>query len=264
MIKNNKKRLILMLAAILVTAIFAGCTAKKTTTTETKKTALDKIKAAGVITMGNSPDYPPFETIDDKGNIVGFDIDVANEVAKELGVKLEVKQMSFDTIITAVQSGQVDFGMSGFSVTPERKEKVEMSAPYLIGGQVIVTTADSGIKSAADLNGQKVAVGIGSTCEKAAQTIKGAKVVSLDDFNVGFVMLKNKSVKAVVADITVAKNYAAKDSTYVIVDKPLTYEETAAITKKGNTELMKAINDAISKLDKEGKIKEFKTKWKIQ
>lgn len=263
MIKNNKKKLILMLVTVLVAAIFAGCAAKKTTT-ETKKTALDKIKAAGVITMGNSPDYPPFETIDDKGNIIGFDIDVANEIAKELGVKLEIKQMAFDTIITAVQSGQVDFGMSGFSVTDDRKAKVEMSTPYLVGGQVIVTTTDSGIKSAADLNGQKVAVGIGSTCEKAAKTIKGADVVSLDDFNVGFVMLKNKSVKAVVADITVAKNYVAKDSTYVIVDKPLTYEETAAITKKGNAELIKAINDAISKLEKEGKIKEFKTKWKIQ
>ncbi|MFA6941577.1 MAG: transporter substrate-binding domain-containing protein, partial [Clostridiaceae bacterium] len=120
MIKNNKKKLILMLVTVLVAAIFAGCTAKKTAT-ETKKTVLDKIKAAGVITMGNSPDYPPFETIDDKGNIVGFDIDLANEIAKELGVKLEVKQMSFEPIITAVQSGQVDFGMSGFSITDDRK-----------------------------------------------------------------------------------------------------------------------------------------------
>lgn len=259
MIKKNKAKLTLLLLTVFVIVLFTGCGAKKT-----NKTALEKIKEAGVITMGNSPDYPPFETIDDKGNIVGFDVDVANAIAKELGVKLEIKQMGFDTIITAVQSGQVDIGMSGFSITPERKEKVEMSAPYLVGGQVIVTTKDSGIKSAADLNGQKVAVGIGSTCEKAAQTIKGANVVSLDDFNVGFVMLKSKSVKAVVADITVANNYVAKDSTYVIVDKPLTYEETAAITKKGNTDLIKAINDAISKLDKEGKIKEYKSKWKIQ
>jgi arginine/lysine/histidine transporter system substrate-binding protein len=257
MINKNKAKLTLLLLTVFVIVLFTGCGAKKTTT----KTALEKI---GVITMGNSPDYPPFETIDDKGNIVGFDVDVANAIAKELGVKLEIKQMGFDTIITAVQSGQVDIGMSGFSITPERKEKVEMSTPYLVGGQVIVTTKDSGIKSAADLNGQKVAVGIGSTCEKAAQTIKGANVVSLDDFNVGFVMLKSKSVKAVVADITVANNYVAKDSTYVIVDKPLTYEETAAITKKGNTDLIKAINDAISKLEKEGKIKEYKSKWKIQ
>lgn len=229
-----------------------------------EKTALDKIKEKGVIVVGNSPDYPPFETINDKGEIVGFDIDMINEVAKKLGVKVEIKQMSFETIITAVQSGQVDIGVSGFSVTPERKKSVDMSNPYLVGGQVIVTTKDSGIKSKEDLKGQKVAAGMGSTCEEAAKTIEGAEVVLLDDFNMGFVMLKNGSVKANVADMSVANDYLEKEKNFVIVGEPLSYEETAVVIKKGNTELTDAINKAIEEVKKEGKIDEFKKKWGIK
>lgn len=232
--------------------------------TEQEKTALEKIQEKGVIVVGNSPDYPPFETIDDNGDIVGFDIDLANEIANKLGVEVEIKEMSFDTIITAVKSGQVDIGMSCFSVSPERLESVDMSVPYLVGGQVLVSTVDFGIEGPEDLNGEKIAVGIGTTGEEAANNIEGAEVTSLDDYNMGFIMLKNGSVKGVVSDLTVANDYVKNDDTYVIVGEPLEYEETAVVISKGNDELTSAINEAIAELKENGKIDEIMEVWGVQ
>lgn len=119
----NKKmlRIILCVLLIMTLALAAACS-KPAAEPAKEKTLLDKIKEAGVITVGNSPDYPPFETIDDKDNLIGFDIDLMNAIAAELGVKVEFKRLGFDTIITAVQNGQVNIGMSGFYISDERKQ----------------------------------------------------------------------------------------------------------------------------------------------
>lgn len=270
MLKNKKIKVLLFLALVVMILTFTGCantnnnSSQDETGLQKDVTELDKIKEKGVIVMATSPDYPPFETVDDAGNVVGFDIDLANEIAKELGVEIDLKEMSFGTIIDAVRNGQVDIGISGFSITPDRLESVDMTDPYLIGGQVIVTTSDSGVNGPEDLNGEKVAVGMGSTCEKAAMTIEGAEVVSLDDFNLGFVMLENGSVKAVVADISVANDYIEKNDNFVIAGEPLTYEETAIVVKKGNDDLTEALNKIIKELKENGKIDELKSKWEIQ
>lgn len=270
MFKNKKIKIMTVLALAIMLFAFTGCANTNDsgnsdkTDSQKEATAWNKIKEKGVIVMATSPDYPPFETVDDNGNVVGFDIDLAYEIAKELGLEIDLKEMSFETIITAVQNGQVDIGVSGFSITPERLESVDMTDPYLVGGQVILTTKDSGINGPEDLNGEKVAVGMGSTCEQAAMTIEGAEVMSLDDYNLGFVMLKNGSVKAVVADISVAKDYKAKNNNFVIVGEPLTYEETGIVIKKGNDDLTEALNNAIKKLQDNGKIDEIKSKWGVQ
>jgi len=258
---KNCKLLISILLIIAMSFTLMGCQGAEPAE---EKTALDLIKEKGVIVVGTSPDYPPFETIDDDGNIVGFDIDVLKEIAAILEVEVELKEMSFDTIIPAVQSGQLDIGMSCFSIDPERLENVDMTAPYLVGGQVIVSTVDSGIESAEDLNGEKVAVGIGTTGEQAAENIEGAEVVSLDNYNVGFMMLKNGSIKAVVADLPVANEYVNQDSDYVIIGEPLAYEETAIVTPKGSTELTTALSDAIEALKENGKIDTIKEAWGIE
>jgi polar amino acid transport system substrate-binding protein len=259
-IEMGKKwtKVLLGIMIIGMLALTAGCAGSEDASAE--KTAWEKIQEAGVITVGNSPDYPPFETIDDQGNIVGIDIDLMNAIAEELGVEVEIKQMGFDTIITAVQSGQVDIGMSGFSITEERKESVDFTDPYFEGGQVVLTTPDSGIEKIADLNGQTIAVQMGTTCEEAAKTIEGAEIKSLDDFNMAVMMLKNGTVKAVVADISVAKQYVANEG-FVIVGEPLTFEETAIIVKKGNDDLRAALNEAIAKIKENGKYDQIMEKW---
>ncbi|WP_461206747.1 transporter substrate-binding domain-containing protein [Clostridium sp. DL1XJH146] len=270
-----------LVAVLLATTVLVGLTACGTNsnansnanaeentaeenTAEVEKTLLEVIQEKGVMTVGNSPDYPPFETIDDDGEIVGFDIDLIKAVGEKLGVEIEIKEMAFDTIVDAVKSEQVNVGCSGFSITEERLESVDFSEPYLEGGQVVVTYKGSGIETIEDLNGEQVAVGIGSTCEAAAETIDGAKVTSLDDFNIGFVMLKNQAIKATVADITVAEEYISKNDEFVIVGEPLTVEKTAVAIKKGNDDLTAAISKAIVELKEDGTIDELKQTWGIE
>lgn len=266
----NKKLMMLVSLLVLVCFVFAvGCSAKQAPATQTtqqpakEKTALDKIKEAGVITVGNSPDYPPFESVDDKGAPVGFDIDLMNLIAAELGVKAEFKKLDFDTIITAVQNGQVNIGMSGFSIDEDRKQKIDFTVPYFVGGQAVVIAPNSGIAKLEDLKGKVVAVGMGTTGEKTAkEKIAGAKVKSLSDYGTAFMMLKNGSAKAVVADLAVAKEYMQKDG-FTQLGDPLNYEENAITVKKGNAELVDALSKAITKLKDSGKIDELTKKWKM-
>lgn len=268
----RKSRLLIVISLFLITILLvaAGCS-KAAPAPETKpesqpaeKTALERIKEAGVITVGNSPDYPPFETVDDKGNVVGFDVDLLDAIAAELGVKAELKNMGFDTIITAVQNDQVDIGMSGFSISDERKEKVDFTVPYWKGGQVVVIAPDSPIKTLEDLNGQVVATGMGTTCaEVANEQISGAEIRELDSFNTAFMMLKNGSAMAVVADLAVANEYIRKDN-FVALGEPLNFEENAIVVKKGNPELVNELSRIITKLEESGKITELAKKWEMQ
>ncbi len=249
---NRISRLICL--SLVLALILVGCTPKT-------ENAWQKIQDAGVITVGTSPDYPPFETVDDAGNIIGFDIDLMQAIAAEMGVTVEFKPMNFDTIVTAVQSGQVDIGMSGFSVDPERD--VDFSDSYYSGGQVLLTTATAGIESAADLDGQTVAVQMATTGEKAAKTITGANIKALETFDIAILMLKNGTAKAVVADKVVAKEYVHKDG-LVIVGEPLTVEDNAIVVKKGNTAVLEAVNEALAKVKATEKYEELLEKWAIK
>lgn len=222
-----------------------------------------RVKAAGKITIGNSPDYPPFETLDDNGDRIGFDIDLFSAMAEYMGVTPKFVTLDFGAIITAVQSGQVNVGMSGFSINEERKAMVSFTNPYFISGQAVVTTPETGIKSVADLKGKRVAVGLGTTGQKEAEKIDGVKIQFPDDYNVAFVMLKNGGSDAVVADIPVVEEYM-KQGGFVMVGKPLSYEEFAIIGNKDDAELMKQMNAAMDKVKSSGKYEELLKKWKLK
>lgn len=257
-VKCMKMKKWLVLAGMLVLVVslaLTGC-AKKT------DLALARVQKAGVMTVGNSPDYPPFETVDDKGNTVGFDVDLLQAMATEMGVKIQLKNLSFDTIVTAVQNGQADIGMSGFSINADRAKQIDFTNPYFVGGQVIVTTKDSGITKKEDLQGKIIATQMGTTCATAAKGITGATVKELEDFNIAWSMLKTGAAKAVVADISVAKEYIAKEG-YVQVGEPLSYEETAIVVQKNNPSLVKALNEALAKVKASGTYDQLVAKWEL-
>ncbi len=223
---------------------------------------LDKVKAAGSITVGNSPDYPPFESIGDNGERVGFDIDLLKAVTAKMGVSIKWVTMDFAAIITAVQSGQVDMGMSGFSITPDRAKQVSFSAPYIANGQVVVVRGDSDIKSVADLNGKKIAVQLGTTGEQQADKIEGATVIKPESYNIAFMMLNNKAADAVVADLSVADAFV-KQGTFKRTGEPLSYEELAMISRKGNETLLDALNQALEEVKKDGTYAAIVKKWNL-
>lgn len=244
---------LIMTVAVMVGTLTSPCFAE---------TTLDKVLAKGVLTVGNSPDYPPFESIGDSGERIGFDIDLLNAITEKMGVKVKWVTMEFSAIVTAVQSGQVDAGMSGFSITPERAEQVSFSAPYFASGQVIVTRPDSGIENAADLKGKKIAVQLGTTGEQQADKIEGAEVVKPESYNIAFMMLHNRAADAVIADLSVADEFM-KHGTFRRAGEPLSFEEFAIISRKGNDALLEAMNKALEAVKADGTYDALVKKWNL-
>ncbi len=237
---------------------------------------LDQIKAKGKIILGTSADYPPYEfhlLKDGKDTIVGFDVAIAEEIAKDLGVTLEIKDMNFDGLLAALVSGNVDFVISGMTPTEERKQNVDFSDIYYqaVHGAVI-RAADTGkygsdpasLKNAM-LGAQKGAIQVGI----AKEQIKGVTGAALDDNHPQIKELgtlpdlimevKNGKVEAVVAELPVAKAYVKANPDLILAD--YTFEDSeggsAIAVKKGNQDLVSAINKTITRLTAEDKITEF-------
>ncbi|WP_179953291.1 basic amino acid ABC transporter substrate-binding protein [Desulfobotulus mexicanus] len=221
-----------------------------------------QIQSSGFFTVGTSPDYPPFESIDDNGNIVGFDIDLIRAVAAEMGLEVRLRGMGFDSILIAVRSGQVHLGMSSFSVTEERKRSVDFTIPYYSSGQVVLVNADSDIRTVEDLKGKVVSAQIGSTSADAAQAIEGATARIVDDASTAVMMLRNKAADGVVLDVAIAENYVQRFG-FVQMDEPLNYEEVAAVIRKGCPEFLDALNEAFKKVKTSGKLDELRQKWDV-
>lgn len=199
------------------------------------------------INIAVSPDYAPYESLDTEGNIIGFDPDMIALFPSYLNdenteYKFVWHQMSFENIVTQVQNGQVDLGVSGF--TYDESRKVEWSKPYTATAQVAVVNKDSDIKTVDDLEGKVIAAQSGATGEKAAKSIKNAQVVSVSNVQEIFSALTSKQYDAVVVDLAVAQNYV-KEQGFVMLDESLLDEENYIIAKEGNTEMIDLVNKCL-------------------
>src|SRR5690606_10243558 len=171
------KKLLFVLSSILLVTFLAACG----TSDENSSGSEKGIDSKKVLTMGTSADFPPFETIDEKtGEYIGFDIDLANAIAEELGYELKIENMDFGGLISALQSERLDFIISGMSATEERKESVDFSMEYHKSGEMFVTLPDSDIKALEDLDGKTVGVQLGSIQEEGAKKIKEETLKNLE------------------------------------------------------------------------------------
>ncbi|MBE6110439.1 MAG: transporter substrate-binding domain-containing protein [Erysipelotrichaceae bacterium] len=204
-------------------------------------------KAQNII-IAISPDYPPFDDLTTDGQLTGFDVEMGEWIftwLNENGYNFthEWKQLSFDTIISAIQADQVDLGLSGFTYDPDRK--VLFSDPYYGSAEVAMVNAGSAIASLDDLAGKTIGAQAGTTGEECANEIEGAKVTAMQDMGILVETLKTGGLDALILDEPVAKNYAAGGQ-FTVLEGALIDEETHIIAKEGNTELMDAINKALA------------------
>ena len=201
------KKLLLLITVMVAAITLTACSGAKTT-----KTKMDEIKEKGKIVLGVSPDYPPYEfttTENGQKKVVGADIYLAQEIAKKLGVEVEIQEMAFDSLIAAVNANKVDMVISGVNPTEERKKAVDFSDIYYTGKGIFVVNKDSAeIKSVADLKGKKVGVQKGSTYETYAKEqlkIEDKDLQSLTDVPSLLQDLKNKKIDVVLIPDDVAK-----------------------------------------------------------
>ncbi len=246
------KKLGKLMAAMLVIALTAGCL-----------TACGSSSKS--IVFGTNAEFPPFEFVSANGVIGeydGIDMAIAKEIAEKNGMTAEISNMEFDSLLVALQNGQVDAVIAGMTVTDERAESVDFSTSYYVATQVIIVKEDSDIASADDLSDKLVAVVQGYTGETAVNEL-GLNYESFKKGTECVLELVNGKCDAVVIDSATATKYVSDNAGLKIVEDEAVFgsEEYAIAVKKGNTELLNKINKAIEEMLANGTIAELGDKY---
>lgn len=217
--------------------------------------------------VGISPDFPPFESKNDNGELVGFDIDVAAEVAKDLGVTMDFVSADFSDIIPGVQEGQFDLGLSAFSITQERLAEVDFSAAYLENGLCCIIRANSGITDQASLMGLKIGAQTGTTgMDEAENCTDEDSVSSYVEAADAVKELQAGRLDAVIIDQPVAVRILKElaDSTLIISDTiAFETESYGMVLAKGNEDLKAKVDASIQRMTEDGTLNALALKWDI-
>lgn len=229
---------------------------------------LDDILERGVLRVGMEPGYMPFEMTNKKGEIVGFDVDMAKRMAKAMGVKLELVSTAWDGIIPSLMTKKFDIIMSGMTLTQERNLKISFADPYIVIGQSILIKKElaGDIKSYKDLNNKKfkVASKLGTTGEQATKRmIPNCTYISFETEQEGVMDLVNGKIDAFVYDLPYnAIAFSEKgEGKLVLLDKPFTYEPLAWGVNRGNADLINWLNNFLVQAKNDGSYDKIYTKW---
>lgn len=207
--------------------------------------------------MVTEASFAPYEYYAD-GKIVGVDVEIAREIANELGKELVVKDVAFDSIIHEVKTGKADIGVAGISYTEERAKQVDFSINYTSSKQVIVVRSNSLIDKLDDIKNKKIAVQLGSVADMyVSEYYKKKNIVRQKKYLAAIQDLKDGKVDCVVMDELPAREMVKNNSDIRILSEILAEDSYGIIVDKGNSELLSVINGVIERLKSEGKIDEY-------
>jgi polar amino acid transport system substrate-binding protein len=202
--------------------------------------------------MGTEPGFKPFEYLEGT-TVVGFDIDLAREIASDNGKTLRIEQMAFDGLLPALQSGRIDMVIAGMTITPDRARNVDFSDSYYSAAQkIIIPIQGSSIKNGDDLVGKRIGVQLGTTGDILARNIQGARVDQLPAVASLFVEINAGRVDAIILDDGPARQYLTQNPKLTMLPDRLSNEDYAIAVKKGNTTLLRQINDSLLKMKQNG------------
>ena len=214
-------------------------------------------KNDNIIVMGTNATFPPFEEVQGD-EIVGFDVEISKLIAEKLGKELRVEDMEFNQLLGAVAGGKIDFVAAGMTKDEERAKQVDFSDAYFESKQVIIVKEDNAnITAAEDLVGKKVGVQLGTTGDLFVSGYKsedGSKieVVQFDKGAMAVAEVSIGKIDAVVLDEEPAKKIIANYEGVKMIEAPFINESYAIAVKKGNTELLKTINEVLKEIQEDG------------
>ncbi len=260
------KKISVVLAALTLTFGLIGCSADK----------------PEKLTVATNAEFEPWEYLDDKQNVVGFDADLITKIAEELKMKVEFKNMEFESVVAAVAMGNTNVGISGLTINDTRRKSVDFSEPYYEGAaQILIVREDDDIfkgktKSELDkeLVGQTIGVCTGFTGQAYATgdeewgfpKIEKATVKIYENVSLAVMDLKSKTINTIIMDDSVAREVVATPENVgkvKIIDIPLTIESYGIAVKKGDTEMLNKVNTALKKLIENGYVDQLYKKWNI-
>ncbi|WP_323840171.1 ABC transporter substrate-binding protein [Photorhabdus africana] len=253
-----------MKSRVLITALLAGLTL---VTGAAKADKLDDIKKTGAVRIAVFDSNPPFGFIDPQTKkLAGYDVDIANAIANDLGVKLELRPTNPANRLPLLASKKVDLIAANFTVTHERAKQVDFSIPYFATGQKFI--ARKGIlKSPEDIRNLRIGADKGTVQEiTLREHYPTAKVISYDDTPLAFAALRNGNVQAITQDDAklvglLANVPEAQKAEFEISPFSITREYQAVAAAKGQERLVEAVNQTLLKLEKEGEAAEIYNRW---
>jgi polar amino acid transport system substrate-binding protein len=224
---------------------------------------LAKVKASGEIKMAMSGQYPPFNFVDDKNQLTGFDVEIGQAVAERIGIKATPLSTAWDGIIAGLLANKYELICGSMAITEERLQSIDFSEPYYRSGAQLFVKKGSAIKSVADLKGKKVGVTLGTTYEKwvranipdaDVRTYKGVPDMILE---VGYGRIDGFITDKIVGALAIKEKGAP-----IALVGDLLYEEKMGIAlRQNNPDLKAAINDALAAIKKDGTYRDISMKW---
>lgn len=209
------------------------------------------------LVMVTEAGFAPYEYYDN-GEIVGVDVDIAREIAKEMGKKLVVKDVAFDSIINEVKTGKADFGAAGISYTDERAKQVDFSINYSTSNQVVVVKNGSNIRDVNNIDGKRIAVQLGSVADTyVTSNFKNSEIIREKKYLAAIEDLKSGKADCVVMDELPAKEMVKNNNDIMILSGNLASDSYGMVVKKGNKKLLNAINKVLNKLKEDGNIDRY-------
>ncbi len=260
--KKMKKLFCAALAAAMLMATMSGC--------GSSQNRLEKIKESGKLVLATSPDFAPLEFEDlssGEAQYVGSDIELAKYIAEKLGVELEISAMDFSAVQAAIPSGQADIAISGFARTEERAQNMELSTPFNItedGGQTVLVAKGQGANytAAEDFSGLQIGAQNGSLQYNlvSSQLPDDVEIVPVGSLNDGVLMLETGKIDALASDLSNAELLLESHDGIETTDFMFEYssEGNVAAVKKGETELIEAVNEIIDEVNELGLYEQWK------
>ena len=261
--------------ALSMTACGSSNSAAETTAADTEaaesqaeETTAEEAKTTdgGTLIVGFDQDFPPMGFVGDDGEYTGFDLELAQEVAKRLGLEYKAQPIAWDSKDMELESGNIDCIWNGFTMTG-REDDYTWTEPYMANQQVFVVANDSDINSQADLAGKIVEVQADSSAEAALKeapelTATFKELLTTADYNTAFMDLEQGAVDAIAMDVIVAGyQIQQRNADFKILDDSLSEEEYGVGFKKGNTELRDKVQSTLEEMAEDGTLQEVSEKW---
>ncbi|MFZ3579028.1 transporter substrate-binding domain-containing protein [Virgibacillus sp. DJP39] len=248
---------------IMISVLLAACgNTDKSAAGDSENTGNKKEEK--VLEMATSADFAPFESRNPSGDIVGFDIDLANYIASELGYELKITDMKFDGLVGALQNDRVDMVLAGMSATEKRDKNVDFSTPYNHSGEMFVTLKGSDIKTVEDLKGKKVGTQLGTIQQEGAEKIKKEivdfQLKTVDDGPILIQELLSNRIDVAYMDKAVADGYIKEQNLTGFAD-PTSSSPGMAVAFPEGSDLVEKVNEVLKKAEENGKLQKLKDKW---
>lgn len=252
--KNNRNRNIIigiLVVLIIAVAAFFGIKSGTSNNTSANESSVSAIKKRGVLRVAVFGDLPPYGWVDDHGNRVGYDVRLARQMAKDMGVKVKFTQVNANNRVDTLNSNKADIILANFTVTPERKQVVDFAKPYMKVSVGVVSPKNSPITSASQLKGKNLIVNKGTTAENYFTKKGGVELLKFDSKTQQFNAFKNKRAAALADDNSYLYAWVKKNPNYTVGIKNIGPNQfISPAVKKGNKSLLNWTNKEITKLTK--------------